>query len=196
MKKLMLFLGLLFFIASCSSHKINPKVNKDNIKPGSSVKLKGKVFNLYKGQISVGENFVKKAKGSGLGFKFNNRVTIVSFVPSIDTPVCEAQTHVLGETKLNPEIERVTISRDLPMAQKRFSKEAKLTNIHYFSDYKYGKFGKKAGILIKEKELLARGVMVIDSKGVIRYQQFVSELTQLPDMKKAFEVAEGLVGKK
>ncbi len=169
-------------------------VNQKSIRPGTAVKAGGKSLRLYKGSIEVGDSFVKKARGTGLGFDFKNKVTIISIVPSIDTKVCEEQTHILGESKdISPEVDLVTISRDLPMAQMRFAHEAKLTNIRYYSDYKYGKFGKKTGLLIRDKELLTRAVFVLDRNGIVKYLQLVSEITELPDMKKAVEVSNSLL---
>lgn len=186
---------------SCASQKKEQapskpslKVNHKSIRPGTAVKARGNSLRLYKGSIDVGDNFIEKAKGTGLGFDFKNKVTIISIVPSIDTKVCEEQTHILGESKaISPEVDLVTISRDLPMAQMRFAKEAKLTNIRYYSDYKYGKFGKKTGLLIRDKELLTRAVLVLDKKGIIRHRQLVSEITELPDMDKAIEISHSLL---
>ncbi len=181
----------LLILSSCSSPPM--KINRDSIKPGGSVLIKGKSHKLYKGIIKKGQKFSSLIQKSGIDYQPSSQVTIVSIVPSIDTKVCEEQTHILGETKINPKIRLVTISRDLPMAQKRFASEAKLENIDYFSDYKFGRFGRNAGILIQGKELLSRGVLVLDQKDRIQYFQFVSEVTELPDMKKAFEIAESLL---
>ena len=82
------------------------------------------------------------------------------------------------------------------MAQARFAKEAKLENITYYSDFKEAAFGKESGLLIIDNGLLARGVMVVDKEGVIRYMQFVPELTELPNMDKAIAVANDLAKKK
>tara|TARA_R110002072_G_scaffold534_6_gene4077 strand:+ start:252602 stop:253174 length:573 start_codon:yes stop_codon:yes gene_type:complete len=189
----MKLLILLFLVVGCATKPL-PVVNNESVKPGSSVNFMGNKVKLYKGSLKVGDKFSHKTNRTGINFKFQNKVTIVNIVPSIDTPVCEAQTHILGEDKtINKGIDLVTISRDLPMAQSRFAKEAKLTNINYYSDYKYGKFGKKTGLLLKDKELLARGVLVLDEKGIVRYIQIVSEITQIPDMNKAIQFANSLV---
>jgi thiol peroxidase len=118
-------------------------------------------------------------------------VLFLSIVPSIDTAVCEEQTHYLGEEgdRLPSSIRRITISRDTPFAQKRFANEAKLEDIQYFSDYKEGLFGLATGLLINDLRLLARSVILVDKKGTVRYIQVVPELTDLPDMEAAFERA-------
>jgi thiol peroxidase len=127
-------------------------------------------------------------------FKADGKVKLVSIVPSIDTKVCEQQTHILGESDaINPKVQRITISRDLPMAQKRFASEASLTNVTYLSDYKGGDFGRAAGLLMESNGLLARAVAVVDGEGKVRYLQVVPELSNLPDMARAIEAANALV---
>ena len=114
-----------------------------------------------------------------------------SIVPSLDTPVCEEQTHYLGEkgNALPQSVKRIVISRDTPFAQKRFAKEAKLANLQYLSDYKQGDFARSTGLLTEGFMLFARSVIVVDRKGIVRYIQVVPEMTHLPDMERAFQVA-------
>ena len=123
------------------------------------------------------------------------KVRIISVVPSLDTPVCEAQTHELSEKNggIDKNVELVTVSMDLPFAQKRFAKEAKIDNVTFLSDYKGADFGQKNGLLIKPLHLLARTVIVTDKDNVVRYIQVVPEITSLPDLSKALEVARGLL---
>ncbi|MBI5426726.1 MAG: thiol peroxidase [Nitrospinae bacterium] len=122
------------------------------------------------------------------------KVTIVSVVPSLDTPTCEKQTHILSEENggLDRTANLVTISRDLPFAQKRFSKEAKIGNVLFLSDYRDASFGKAAGLSIEENRLLARAIIVLDKEGVVRYLEAVPDLGQLPKMKEAFDFAKSL----
>jgi thiol peroxidase len=123
--------------------------------------------------------------------KEKGSVLILSVVPSLDTAVCEEQTHYLGEKgdKLPGSVKRIVISRDTPFAQKRFAKEAKLTDLQYLSDYKRGDFGRSTGLLTEGLMLLARSVIIVDKEGTIRYIQVVPEMSHLPDMEKAFEKA-------
>ena len=125
---------------------------------------------------------------------FKGKVTIMSVVPSLDTPTCEKQTHILSEENrgLDKTVNLVTVSRDLPFAQKRFALNAKINNIIFLSDYRDAEFGKKTGLLIKENFLLARAVFVLDQKGIVRYLEIVSELAKLPDMDKAMDFARSL----
>ena len=186
------------FLSACVS-KASYKVSQKEIKPGTEVSVKGKKLKLFDKTkpIKTGESISKFTKGIANPEEFEGQVTLINVVPSVDTTVCEEQTHILGESKkIHPSVKRVSISRDLPMAQARFAKEAKLENITYYSDFKEAAFGKESGLLIIDNGLLARGVMVVDKEGVIRYMQFVPELTELPNMDKAIAVANDLAKKK
>lgn len=122
------------------------------------------------------------------------KITILSVVPSLDTPTCDEQTHILSEKNdgLDQTVRLVTLSRDLPFAQKRFAKGAKINNVLFLSDYRDAGFGHASGLLIEENRLLARAVMVLDKDGVIRYLEIVPELSRLPDMSKVFAFARSL----
>lgn len=123
------------------------------------------------------------------------KVTLISVVPSLDTPTCEKQTHILSEENkgLDMKANLITISRDLPFAQKRFTKEAKIKNLMYLSDYRDAGFGKTSGLLIEENRLLARAIIVLDQKGVIRYLEVTPDLAKLPKMEAAFQFARSLL---
>lgn len=180
-----------------SSETASFPVSKESVAPGTSVKRGGTPMKLAKGKIELDKPMpaaeLTDVNWGAYSFKGDGKVRIVSFVPSVDTKVCEEQTHELGEaTDVNPKVERVTVSRDLPAAQKRFAEEAKLKNIVYLSDFKTGGFGKASGLLIEDAGLLARGVAVIDGEGKVRYLQIVPELGSLPDMAKAISVANDL----
>ncbi len=147
---------------------------------------------MHPGQLKLGDNlFTVAAKH---GFELPKLVTIANIVPSIDTAVCEEQTHILGESrKIKKGIILVSISRDLPMAQARFAKAAKLENIQYFSDFKEAAFGKNTGLLIPKLGLLARAVVVTDAEGNIHHLEIVKDITTMPNMSAAIEVANKLM---
>lgn len=163
------------------------------------VSLHGKPLTLSGNTLKEGKPFPEiTLPDSGLNrvdlASFKGKVTILSIVPSIDTKVCEKQTHILSEENggLDKTVRLVTVSRDLPFAQKRFANEAKIGNVLFLSDYRDGEFGSATGLMIQENRLLARAVVVLDQKGVIRHLEIVSDLGQLPDMKKAFQLAGSL----
>jgi len=123
------------------------------------------------------------------------KVRIISVVPSVDTKTCEKQTHQLSEDNkgLDKQVEMITVSRDLPFAQGRFAKEAKIKNVTFLSDYNMREFGEKNGLTIAPLGLLARAVIVTDKDNVVRYIQVVPELTALPDMQAAMKAAKDLL---
>ena len=125
---------------------------------------------------------------------FKGKVTLSSVVPSLDTPTCDKQTHILSEENkgLDKIANLITISRDLPFAQKRFATKTKMQNITFLSDYRDAQFGKSTGLLIEENRLLARAIIILDPEGTVRYLEIVSELSKLPDMEKAMEFARSL----
>lgn len=127
--------------------------------------------------------------------KGKGKVRIISVVPSLDTKVCEQQTHHLSEKNkgLDKLVELITVSIDTPFAQKRFAEEAKINNITFLSDYRGGDFGKTYGLLLRDPHILARAVMVVDAQSKIRHLQITPELAQLPDMDEAFRVAKSLI---
>lgn len=165
-------------------------VSQDSALPGTFVQRKDTTVQLYPGKIAVGDDFKKLATLLGLELK---GIAVISIVPSIDTKVCEEQSHIMSESSdLKPGIQRIIISRDTPMAQERFVREAKLSNLTLASDFAHGTFGKNTGLLMRGPELLARAVLVTDAKGIIRYLQVARDITTLPDMKAAFKVANSL----
>ncbi len=167
---------------------------------GNSVTFKGKPLELTGSGIRVGESLreVRVAKGdlSLLNIaETKGKVRIISIVPSLDTKVCEQQTHYLSEKNrgLDQAVQLITVSVDTPFAQGRFAEEAKIKNVTFLSDYRGGEFGKTYGLLVKGPHLLARTVMVVDQDNVIRYMQITPELAAMPDMDAAFAAAKALL---
>ena len=178
------------------------KVNKGTGEAGDghTVAMKGNPLPLSGQAIKLGEPLPSAmVTGANLGpvdiATGNGKVRIISVVPSVDTPTCEAQTHLLSEKdrKLAEQVEMITISMDLPFAQQRFAKEAKIKNITFYSDYKSGQFGKNNGLMIDPLHLLARAVIVTDKNNIVRYIQIVPEVTELPDMAAAMSAAKALL---
>jgi len=199
-KILFLLFSLIFLAFSCATTQ--PKIPMDMASaiPGEQVNFRGKPIKLLGSPVTVGKPLPSVELLDAMSMsnvdlsKERGSVLLLSIVPSLDTLVCEEQTHYLGEKggMLPKEVRRIVISRDTPFAQKRFAKEAKLTNLQYLSDYKQGDFARSTGILTEGLMLFARSVIIVDRKGVVRYIQVVPEMTHLPDMDKAFEKANEL----
>ena len=127
--------------------------------------------------------------------EFNGKVRLIASVPSLDTPICDLQIKRFNDeaTKLSKELVIIFISMDLPFAQKRFCQANKIKQVRTFSDYRDADFGQKYGVLIKELRLLARAIFVIDREDVVRYVEYVPELTAHPDYDKALTALKKIV---
>ena len=187
----------VFLIGGCAASRQQIAVEKGSASPGGSITRGGQSVKLLGKPIAIGDSLPSVTLVDAATMKpvdistLKGSVLFLSVVPSIDTVVCEEQTHYLGEqgNKLPPQVKRITISRDTPFAQKRFAKEAKLENIQYLSDYKEGAFGRSTGLLVDDLMLLARSVIIVDRDGKVQYIQVVPEITHLPDMETAFQKA-------
>jgi len=188
---------LLLLILGCASLRPKPPVDRLSVQPGSVVQRGDKRFPLLGTPISKRDSLPSVRLLDAMTMQEvdlsqeRGKVLFLNIVPSLDTPVCDAQTHYLGEEgdKLPDLVQRITISRDTIFAQKRFAKEAKLTDIRYLSDHREGEFGKSTGLLMDGLKLLARAVILVDVEGKVQYIQVVPEMTHMPDMETAFQQA-------
>ena len=198
-----MYLLSLMLLVACTTTPAKQlfEISTDSVTPGSQITWRGQAAPLSPstadGVLRVGDQFPKFAMVGGDMKEADpvtlGTVTIVSTLPSLDTPVCDAQTHALGESRtLNAGVKIITVSMDLPYAQSRFAEEARLTNIAYFSDYRTHQFGERTGLQVKRNLLLARALIVVDRTGIIRHLQVVPEITKMPDIEKAIAVANQL----
>lgn len=121
--------------------------------------------------------------------------TIISVVPSLDTPVCATQTKHFNQdlAELSDKVNALTVSLDLPFAQGRFCGAEGIGNMRTASDYQDRSFGNNWGMLIEELKLLARGVFVLDAEGKVVYAETVGEVTNEPDYNAAMSALKSLV---
>lgn len=114
---------------------------------------------------------------------FKGKIKIITTFPSLDTPVCDLQVKEFNKraTALGSDVVVIGISKDLPFAQKRFCEMNDINNVQVLSDYKYSSFAANYGLNIKELNLLARSILIIDKNNTLRYLQIVPELTKAPD---------------
>ncbi len=114
---------------------------------------------------------------------FAGKIVILSTVPSLDTPVCDTETRTFNKraAELGDKVAILTVSMDLPFAQKRWCGAAGIDRVVTLSDHREAALGEAFGVLIKELRLLARTVFVVDPSGVVQYIQYVPEIAQEPD---------------
>ena len=126
---------------------------------------------------------------------YAGKVKIISAVPSLDTPVCDTETRRFNQeaASLPGDAVVLTISLDLPFAQKRWCGAAGIDKVVTLSDYRERSFGLGYGVLIKELLLLTRAVFVLDAGNTIRYIQIVPEVTAEPDYAAAIAAAKALL---
>ena len=119
-----------------------------------------------------------------------NKVRIISVVPSLDTPVCDAQTKRFNEEagKL-PHVDIITVSMDLPFAQKRWCGAFGVDKVRMLSDHKDGSFGSHYGTLIKELRIESRAIFVLDQQNKVRHAEYVKEVADFPNYEAALAAA-------
>jgi thiol peroxidase len=152
------------------------------------VTMKGKPLTLVGSDVKIGEkapDFVAIDNNlAAVRFSsYHGKICIISSVISLDTPVCDIQTKKFNDeaSRLGPNVVILTISMDLPFAQKRWCGAAGVDRIQTLSDYRDTSFGTSYGVLIKELRLLARAIFLVDRKGVLQYKELVKEVTHEPD---------------
>ncbi len=124
---------------------------------------------------------------------FKGMVKVITSFPSLDTPVCDLQVKEFNKraASLGEGVAVIGISKDLPFAQKRFCDAHEITRVTVVSDYLHSSFGINYGLLIRELNLLARAVLIVDANDVVRYVQVVPELTTPPDYEEALRALSG-----
>jgi thiol peroxidase len=161
----------------------------------AKVTFKGNPVTLIGSEVKVGDkapNFSVLANDLS-AVTLNDtegQVRLITSVPSLDTGVCDAETrrfneaaNTLGSVKI------LTVSCDLPFAQKRWCAAAGIENVQTLSDHRDLSFGEAYGVAIQELRLLARAVFVVDSNDTVTYVEYVSEATNHPNYEAALEAA-------
>ncbi len=184
-----------FFIANfaftSTSHAFTFDLNKLT-STQNLVKAGDKYVTLLGQQVNVGEQapqfkVVDKNFAPVTLKDFQGQTLLISVVPSLDTGICSIQTKRFNEeaAKLPKNITILTISNDLPFAQKRFCAVEKVAAIKVLSDSVWRDFGASYGLLIKDMGLLTRAIFVIDDQGKIVYKELVANISQHPNYDKA-----------
>ena len=161
-----------------------------------AVTMRGNPLTLVGPEVKSGQKAPSfSAVGKGLApvtlDQFKGKVKIISAVPSLDTPVCDAETRRFNEeaAKLPGGVEILTISMDLPFAQARWCGAAGVDKVTMVSDYKDRDFGEKYGVVMKENGLFARAVFVIDKNDNVTHVEYVKEVANQPDYEAVLSAA-------
>ena len=126
-----------------------------------------------------------------------NQVRIISVVPSLDTPVCDAQTKRFNEEAAKlPDLSIITVSMDLPFAQKRWCNDFQVDKVKMLSDHKDGSFGANYGTLIKELRIESRAIFVVDHDNKVVHAEYVKEVADHPNYEAALTAAKSAASAK
>ena len=161
----------------------------------ATVTFKGNPITLLGNEVKVGDkapNFT--VLGNDLSEvtldSTKGQVRLITSVPSLDTGVCDAETRRFNEEANSlGNVKILTVSMDLPFAQKRWCAASGIENVQTLSDHRDFSFGEAYGVAIQELRLLARAVFVVDSNDTVTYVEYVSEATNHPNYEAALEAA-------
>ena len=163
-------------------------------RPGATT-MRGNPLTLIGPELKAGDsapdfklvdNSMKSVSLSDTG----RNVRIISVVPSLDTPVCDAQTKRFNEEAAKlPGVDILTVSMDLPFAQKRWCGAFGVDKVKMLSDHRDGSFGTNYGTLIKDLRIESRAIFVLDQKNTIRHAEYVKEVADFPNYDTALAAA-------
>jgi thiol peroxidase len=163
-------------------------------RPGATT-LKGNPMTLIGPELKAGDkapdfNLVDNGLKNVTLADTGNNVRILSVVPSLDTPVCDAQTKRFNEeaAKLSG-VDILSVSMDLPFAQKRWCGAFGVDKVKMLSDHRDGSFGSHYGTLIKELRIESRAIFVLDRSNTVRHAEYVKEVAEHPNYDAALSAA-------
>ncbi len=172
-------------------------MSAQSVERAGATTLRGNPFTLVGPEIKVGDaapeftvvdGSLKPVHLSDTGSK----TRIFSIVPSLDTPVCDAQTKRFNEEAAKLEgVDIYTVSMDLPFAQKRFCNSFLVDNVKMLSDHREASFGEAYGTLIKELRILSRAIFVVAPDNTVKYVEYVGEVADYPNYEAALAAARG-----
>lgn len=166
----------------------------ENTLDAGKVSAQGKPVTLLGQGISIGDsapnfkvvddNFIPVTLED-----YKGQAVLISVVPSLDTGICSLQTKHFNKKVASqfPSVVMLTISADLPFAQKRFCKAENIDKITTLSDSVWRDFGQKYGLIIKDMGLLTRTVFILDESHNVIYKQLVSSLSTEPEYNSVIE---------
>lgn len=174
---------------SLSFNVLANSISTESLTETTNIVMAGdKFITLLGNQVAIGEqapNF-KVVNGSFAPVSltdYPNKTVLISVVPSLDTGVCSLQTKRFNDEVANfsENVVMLTISNDLPFAQKRFCKNENIEKVQVLSDAVWRDFGSQYGLLIKDMGLLTRAIFIIDDQGKITYKELVENISNHPN---------------
>lgn len=165
----------------------------------ATTKLQGNLVNLAGNDVNVGDKApVVNVVGQDLGeIEVGNKAQVVVVVPSLDTPVCAAETRKFNEEAAKTAAEVVVVSMDLPFAMGRFCTTEGIENLKVGSDFRNKDFAKAYGVLISDGPLAGitcRAIFVINANGIVTYKDICEEITEEPNYEAALAALKEVTG--
>ena len=165
----------------------------------ATTKLQGNLVNLAGNDVNVGDKApVVNVVGQDLGeIEVGNKAQVVLVVPSLDTPVCAAETRKFNEEAAKTAAEVVVVSMDLPFAMGRFCTTEGIENLKVGSDFRNKDFAKAYGVLISDGPLAGitcRAIFVINANGIVTYKDICEEITEEPNYEAALAALKEVTG--
>jgi len=139
--------------------------------------------------LSVGETapdftYVKQDLSEGTLYAHNDAKKVIIAVPSLDTGICQMETRRFNQELADKDgVKGIVISKDLPMAMKRFCAAEGIEDVEIASDFR-GNFTEDYKALMMDgplKGLSARVVFVLDQDNKIIYREVVDDITHEPN---------------
>jgi thioredoxin-dependent peroxiredoxin len=168
-------------------------------RPGATT-MRGNPLTLVGPELKVGDKAPDfqvvdaTLKPFSLASTGEGKVRLFSVVPSLDTPVCDAQTKRFNdEAAKAPDLEIYTVSMDLPFAQKRWCNDFGIDRVKTLSDHRNASFGTAYGTLIKDLRIESRAIFVVDKGGTLQHVEYVKEVADHPDYESALSKAKSLL---
>ena len=182
-------LSVITLLGSLFAFSASAEIAAEELTETTNLVMAGnKYVTLLGNQVNLGDNapdfkVVTETFSPITLSEFKDKSVLISVVPSLDTGVCSIQTKRFNEEVANlpADVVMLTISNDLPFAQKRFCKTEKVDNMKILSDAVWRDFGQNYGLLIKDMGLLTRAIFIIDMDGKIAYKELVGNISQHPD---------------
>ena len=182
-------LSAITLLGSLFAFSANAEIAAEELTETTNLVMAGnKYVTLLGNQVNLGDNapdfkVVTETFSPITLSEFKDKSVLISVVPSLDTGVCSIQTKRFNEEVANlpADVVMLTISNDLPFAQKRFCKTEKVDNMKILSDAVWRDFGQSYGLLIKDMGLLTRAIFIIDMDGKVVYKELVGNISQHPD---------------
>ena len=162
---------------------------------GQPVQISGNI--PAKGEKAEDFSFVKEDLSDANLSDFKGKIKVIMALPSLDTGICQKEARAFNQKLSGMEgVVGIIVSKDLPMAMKRFCSAEGISNVITASDFRYNDFSSQYNVDMTEgplKGLMARVVWVLDKENNITYTEIVDDITHEPNYENAINAVQELI---